>query len=138
MRNGESEMRASPEATPNTSSRPPRLSASKAASIALDAPVASTAQSKPAPSSASALVAVALAPSRWASGSFAGLASTIATRAAPLRSNSSCPRISPIVPAPTTSTDSPGATRRRCNPRTAHETGSTSAPALRLSSSGSR
>lgn len=137
MRNGESEMRASPEATPNTSSRPPRLSASKAASIALGAPVASTAQSKPAPSSASALVAVALAPSRSASGSFAGLASTIATRAAPLRS-SSCPRISPIVPAPTTSTDSPGATRRRCNPRTAHETGSTSAPALRLSSSGSR
>src|ERR1017187_10547123 len=66
MRNGDSDTDASPLVTPKVSSRPPRSSDSKAASIALGAPVASTATAKVWLSSASATLAAptALAASR--------------------------------------------------------------------------
>src|ERR1035441_4080013 len=66
MRNGDSDTDASPLVIPKVSSRPPRSSDSKAASIALGAPVASTATAKVWLSSASATLAAptALAASR--------------------------------------------------------------------------
>jgi hypothetical protein len=99
-----------------------------AVSIASGTPVASTATSKRAPSSAPASVTTWAAPSLR--GDLQPLADPVqdSNRTRPLACSSNCSS-RPLVPAPITTTGSPNTGPRRRMPSTAHASGSAIAPA---------